>query len=351
MNKFISSLEVLKKAITGNFLAKPECWFQRAGFLVSCLSTPGGEFQTYLKKTIAQFTLRTNIVKMVASIDNAIERAAKAIEDSGALVITAGAGIGVDSGLPDFRGNEGFWKAYPPIAKLGISFSEMANPSWFKSDPGLAWAFYGHRLNLYRKTTPHKGFDQLLEMAQEKQSQYFIFTSNVDGQFQKAGFSDARIEECHGSIHHFQCTENCSDDIWGAKNTNIRIDEGAFKALEPLPVCTSCGALARPNILMFSDWEWIPQRSLNQAEHLDTWLANLQSQNTTIAIIELGAGSSIPTVRRRSEQLATRTRAQLIRINPRDYQVPQSHISVPLAASEGIDRIYRKIKENRSASR
>ena len=41
------------------------------------------------------------------------------VNEAEAVLITAGAGIGVDSGLPDFRGNEGFWKAYPPIAKLG----------------------------------------------------------------------------------------------------------------------------------------------------------------------------------------------------------------------------------------
>jgi len=39
--------------------------------------------------------------------------------------------MGVDSNLPDSRENEGFWKAYPPIAKLGKSFSEMADPVWF----------------------------------------------------------------------------------------------------------------------------------------------------------------------------------------------------------------------------
>ncbi len=62
--------------------------------------------------------------------------------------------MGVDSGLPDFRGAEGFWRAYPVMAKLGLSFEEMANPAWFQTDPHLAWAFYGHRLNLYRRTQP-----------------------------------------------------------------------------------------------------------------------------------------------------------------------------------------------------
>ncbi len=87
-----------------------------------------------------------------------IEPAAAAVSGAEALLITAGAGMGVDSGLPDFRGDEGFWRAYPPIARLGISFYDMANPFWFKRDPELAWGFYGHRLNLYRATTPHGGF-------------------------------------------------------------------------------------------------------------------------------------------------------------------------------------------------
>ena len=73
--------------------------------------------------------------------------------------------MGVDSGLPDFRGNEGFWKAYPPLAKLGIQFEEMANPQWFNDEPNLAWGFYGHRLNKYRKTAPHAGFSILKKMG------------------------------------------------------------------------------------------------------------------------------------------------------------------------------------------
>src|ERR1700744_4508975 len=93
---------------------------------------------------------------------HAIARAAGWIRNADALLITAGAGMGVDSGLPDFRGNEGLWRAYPAIARLGLRFEQLANPSWFNRDPHLAWGFYGHRLNLYRATIPHDGFSILL---------------------------------------------------------------------------------------------------------------------------------------------------------------------------------------------
>jgi len=63
--------------------------------------------------------------------ENEIKRSVEVIRAAGALMIAAGAGMGVDSGLPDFRGTEGFWKAYPVIAKLGLQFEEMAQPIWF----------------------------------------------------------------------------------------------------------------------------------------------------------------------------------------------------------------------------
>lgn len=68
------------------------------------------------------------------------------LRDAGGLLITAGAGMGVDSGLPDFRGSEGFWRAYPALQLYDLSFEDMANPARFAEHPKLAWGFYGHRM-------------------------------------------------------------------------------------------------------------------------------------------------------------------------------------------------------------
>src|SRR5215469_10497724 len=94
-----------------------------------------------------------------------IEEAARAVASADALLIAAGAGMGVDSGLPDFRGDQGFWRAYPPYQKLGLRFTSLANPQWFARHPALAWGFYGHRINLYRRTQPHAGFQILHSWA------------------------------------------------------------------------------------------------------------------------------------------------------------------------------------------
>jgi len=272
------------------------------------------------------------------------ERAAYELKSAEALLLTAGAGIGVDSGLPDFRGNEGFWRAYPPMARLGISFSEMASPAWFERDPRLAWGFYGHRLNLYRKTTPHAGFVTLLELASKMPAGCFVFTSNVDGQFQAAGFEQERIEECHGSIHYLQCTKPCSPHIWDARELSINVDEKSFRAEGPLPVCVSCGRLSRPNILMFGDWAWSSSRSHQQASRLSNWLRDLSKEGRRVVVLEIGAGIAVPTVRLKSEQVARLCSASLIRINPRDFDVPTAaDIGLPVSSKVGIEGIKEEL--------
>ncbi len=268
---------------------------------------------------------------------------AKAIREADALLITAGAGMGVDSGLPDFRGNQGFWKAYPLVAKLGLSFADIADPVWFERDPQLAWAFYGHRLNLYRKITPHDGFAKLLSWAAAKPEGYFVFTSNVDGHFQKAGFDADRVAECHGSIHHFQCADGhahaCADSIWEAAEEQVTVDEIVFRAANPLPQCRHCGGMARPNIMMFGDFSWIAERSNAQYKRFNQWLAALEKKNARLVAIELGAGTTIPTVRQTSEHVVDRLKGKLIRINPREPEVPRGQHSMATGALAGIRQL------------
>ena len=279
------------------------------------------------------------------NVQEDLTRAARAIRDADALLITAGAGMGVDSGLPDFRGNEGFWKAYPPMAKLGISFIEMANPTWFDDDPTLAWGFYGHRLNLYRRTAPHRGFTQLLEIGRQKRGGYFVFTSNVDGQFQKAGFAEEQVEECHGSVHHLQCTQPCSAGIWNARNERVAVDEDTFRAKEPLPRCKHCSGMARPNVLMFGDWSWISTRTDSQSGRRSAWLKGILEARHRLAIVEVGAGEAVATVRRQSEYIAGVYGATLIRINPRDFRVSLGEsVSLPFGAVEGVGGIVDALR-------
>lgn len=261
-------------------------------------------------------------------------QAARLISQADGLIIAAGAGMGVDSGLPDFRGDSGFWRHYPALQKANISFYEMASPSHFRHSPQLAWGFYGHRLALYRKTKPHAGFRILKDIANRLEHNAFVFTSNVDGQFQQAGFAEEQVHECHGSIHYLQCLDPCHEQIWPASGFSPEVNEDCCQLVSAPPVCPVCGLLARPNILMFNDMSWLPGRSDGQYEKLQAW----RQKTANPVVIELGAGTAIATVR----YFAERQRCPLIRINPREAHLHRTsqNVSLPYGALEALEGIH-----------
>ncbi len=261
-----------------------------------------------------------------------LQQGAQWLSEAQALIIAAGAGMGVDSGLPDFRGDSGFWRAYPLYEKLGINFVDAANPEHFERDPHFGWGFYGHRTNLYRETVPHQGFQLLLRWVERLGLDFFVATSNVDGQFQKAGFCQDNILEFHGSIHYLQCTRPCSGKIWDNRES-FRIDTETMRA-DYIPVCSRCGEAARPNILMFGDYSWLGDRTQRQEERFRTFLRRHNGKK--IVVVELGAGTAVPTVRAMSERVGAFDQARVIRINPREPQIEHPHLSLPCGALEGL---------------
>jgi NAD-dependent SIR2 family protein deacetylase len=272
-----------------------------------------------------------------------VRQAAETIASAEALLIAAGAGMGVDSGLPDFRGDKGFWKAYPPYEKLGLNFFSLAQPRWFRTDPTLAWGFYGHRMNLYRKTQPHDGFRILLKWAKRVPSGAFAYTSNVDGHFQKAGFDPSQVMEVHGSLEWMQCMSGCGAGVFPSASIQVNIDEKTMRACEPLPACPFCGSLARPNVLFFNDAEWDVSRSYEQELHFNAWLQEVGP--TRLVIVECGAGMAVPTVRYLCEHVARTLRhATLIRINPRESQVTRGHLALSMGALEALSRIDKRVR-------
>src|SRR3989338_3442611 len=263
------------------------------------------------------------------------QRCAELISSATGLLVTAGAGMGVDSGLPDFRGDKGLWNHYPALGKQKMGFADIACPATFDENPKLAWGFYGHRqanfgfsskvagqaisdenpklawgfyghrMRLYRETIPHQGFEILREIGGKMPDGMFVFTSNVDGQFQKAGFDPYKICEVHGSIHFMQCMVNCIDDIWKADDFQLKTDDENCLLLSPMPRCPGCGGIARPNILMFNDWNWNDRRMVRQQQGLDDWL----EKGERLVGIELGAGAAIPSAR----MMGARMKAPTIR--------------------------------------
>ena len=275
-----------------------------------------------------------------AVLDTLIGRAAALVDQAEALIVAAGAGMGVDSGLPDFRGKEGFWNAYPALRKAQIDFYRIASPASFHSTPERAWGFYGHRLALYRKTVPHPGFRLLKHWGERLPHGYSVFTSNVDGQFQKTGFDPDWMHECHGSIHHLQCLEPCGQSIWVADAFSPEVDEAECRLQNAPPRCPDCDALARPNVLMFNDWGWVNQRTEFQEYRQERWLSSASRP----VVIEIGAGTAIPSVRHFSERVIHQFKGRLIRINPNECAVPTPRdVGLPMGAMSGLSAIAQAL--------
>ena len=231
-----------------------------------------------------------------------VERAAAAIARATALLITAGAGMGVDSGLPDFRGDEGFWKAYPPFRERGLSFMDLANPAWFEDDPGA-------RLGLLRPPARALPHGRCLTGAST--------CSDASRSGRAAPSSSPRTSTASSSAPASPRTRSSSAT---ARSTT----------------CSAWAAAASPSFPPTPRWRWTPQASAPARRSLAARSAgrspgptsscseteagtsraavsrsDVSSSSWTrpprgTCVIECGAGKAIPTVRSTSERAAAR---------------------------------------------
>ena len=274
----------------------------------------------------------------LADLDQRLEQAATWVRDAKRFVITAGAGMGADSGLPTFRGAEGFWKAYPAFRQLGLEWRALARPKWFEEDPELAWGFYGHRVQTYRETAPHQGYHILKSWCQSRPS--FVFTTNVDAAFQEAGWGEEQINEVHGSLSWLQCTALCHRETWSAEGHDFHIDATSCRARSPLPMCPKCNRVARPNVVLFGDHTFTKQRTTAQRRRYESWL----TKDPGLVVIEVGAGVDIPTARRHSRHLQVKYKANVIRINPENPEGASGMISLQMGARDALSAIQARVE-------
>jgi len=303
-----------------------------------------------------------------SEVESALERAAKAISSCDALIFTAGAGMGVDSGLPDFRGSTGLFKD----KELAMSYEEMSDDKWFSEDPLFAWGINYTQLSMYRRCKPHAGYEVLLKWAKSLRKPYYVWTSNIDGMFQKAGFPAETIVACHGDLHHLQCSkdrrtcrgleEDASDEVWSAEiipdDLDREVDEGAlrFRSAESLQrscfLCPRCGRLARPNVWFCHDRNYnVSKASIERGNAFNQWLSQLQERGAAVVVIECGGGLAIPSVRVTSEDAVDGSGkgSLLVRLNPVHCKVPPGHgVGLPLGSMEGLLRLDAKVEQLRS---
>ncbi|CAE8610924.1 unnamed protein product [Polarella glacialis] len=289
-------------------------------------------------------------------IEAGLQRAAEAIAACDALLFTAGAGMGVDSGLPDFRGTTGLWKD----RDVAMTYEDMSDDKWFTEDPAFAWGVNYTQLAMYRKNASHAGYATLLKWANTLGKPYCVWTSNIDGMFQKAGFPNELVTTCHGDMHHLQCSvdsrkckglaEDRSDEVWSAEvipdGLDEEIDPGSLRFIDapsldrPCFKCPRCGRLARPNVWFCGDMNYVVRQSTcKQRDGYNKWLWDLQGRQAKLVVIECGGGLAIPSVRIEGEDDVDSCGdgSLLVRFNPNDCKVPSSKgVGIPLGGMRGL---------------
>lgn len=172
---------------------------------------------------------------------------AELIDAQQPCVALTGAGVSTESGIPDFRGASGIWKRYDP--------QEYATIDAFRRDPAKVWDFYSRRLDVLAKAKPNAAHRALARLENAGLLEAVV-TQNVDRLHQSAGSRD--VVEVHGTISSATCL-HCRKHLEPEKLA-------ALLATSRVPACPDCGAIVKPDVVMFG--ELLPVAAIERATAL-----------------------------------------------------------------------------------
>ena len=237
--------------------------------------------------------LRTSTRKSTAVSSNPIERFREALEGADAVVIGAGAGLSASAGLT--YSGERFRQTFGDFqAKYGIRDMYSGGFYPFQSLEEY-WAWWSRQIliNRYEKA-PKPVYDQLLELVQDKD--YFVLTTNVDHQFQLAGFDKGRLFYTQGDYGLWQCSKPCHQQAYDNEETVRRMaaEQRDMKVpTELIPRCPRCGRPMTMNLRIdgtfVQDEGWYAA-----ARRYEDFLRRHQGQR--LLFLELGVGSNTPLI-------------------------------------------------------
>lgn len=180
-------------------------------------------------------------------MENKIETLQKIIDESRDIVFFGGAGVSTESGIPDFRSQDGLysqkWK-FPPEVIISRSFFD-ANPVEF-------YRFYREKL-IIKGAKPNTAHLKLAELEAAGKLKAIV-TQNIDGLHQMAG--SKKVFELHGSTLRNFCMQ-CGESY------DIDFIAHSENAADTLPRCEKCGALVKPDVVLYE--EGLDNKTLNGA--------------------------------------------------------------------------------------
>ena len=169
----------------------------------------------------------------------------------GPVAVLTGAGISAESGIPTFRGPEGYWT----VGSRNYQPEELATLAAFSHMPLEIWAWYLYRLGTCRAAQPNVAHTALAALERHYGERATLITQNVDGLHLRAGNTPARTFQIHGNIELMRCARECHRDLHPIPAAVATKGRGEIltPAEATLLRCPRCAGLARPHVLWFDE--------------------------------------------------------------------------------------------------
>ena len=183
-------------------------------------------------------------------LDDALVRTLVEYRDGNFCVLT-GAGISAESGIPTFRGTEGYWT----LGSRNYMPEEMATESMFRTLPEEVWRWYLYRFGICQKFEPNAAHWALSSLESTLEARFALVTQNIDGLHRRAGSSLERTYCIHGDAAFVRCAGSCGVGLLplpdlGLRDAQTALSERDIQALH----CPQCGDWLRPNVLWFDEY-------------------------------------------------------------------------------------------------
>jgi NAD-dependent deacetylase len=262
------------------------------------------------------------------------------------VLVLTGAGVSAESGIPTFRGNDGYWRKFDP--------TKLATPEAFAHDPQLVWDWYRERRHRIRNARPNAAHNAIAKLAQHT-NDFLLVTQNVDDLHARAGLAAEKMVQIHGEIFVTRCSRcefkqhDCEhppsprlrrtgeqeQEQEDAAEFGVRRHVAALKArtCPRTPKCPKCTALMRPGVVWFGE-----QLPWNELQRVESYLDRGSCDVVIVAGTTATFGYIVDWALR-----ASRDGADLIEVNPEE--TPLSRFATRLLREPAAIALPRIVDE------